>query len=105
MVGLAVAVNLLLGDTQGLIAVGSELFQVASINSYSRDQEAAADAEAVRMLHAAGIDPLALTGFFETLHKEHGDLPGLASWISTHPQHQERIDAVRDQVAMLPKKE
>ncbi len=103
--GMAAAVNFLLGDTSGIIMAGSELFQMASINSYSREQEAAADEEGVRMMHAAGLDPLALTKFFETLHKEHGDVPGVISWLSTHPQHQQRIDAVKEQVAALPPKE
>ncbi len=103
--GFAAAVNLLLGDTQGLVAAGAELFQLASVNSYSREQENAADEEGVRMLHAAGIDPLALAGFFDTLKEEHGELPGVVSWISTHPQHEERIDAIRDQLSALPNQE
>ncbi len=100
--GLAAAINLLLGDARGLVATGAELFQVASVNSYSREQENAADQEGARMLHAAAIDPMALTRFFETLKEEHGDLPGVVAWISTHPQHEERIAAIRDQVAQWP---
>jgi predicted Zn-dependent protease len=101
--GLATAIHLLLGDTRGLVAAGTELFQLASINSYSRDQENAADEEGVRMLHAAHIDPLALARFFETLKTEDGDLPDAISWISTHPQHEARIAAIEDQLARLPK--
>ena len=52
-----------------------------------------------------GVDPLAIADFFATLHEEHGDLPGVVSWISTHPQHEARIAAVKDQVAELPRKE
>lgn len=100
--GLAAALQLLLGDVEGLVAAGAELFQLATINSYSREQENAADREGVRMLHAAGIDPLALTRFFETLKEEHGELPGVVSWMSTHPQHEARIAAVREQLAALP---
>jgi Zn-dependent protease with chaperone function len=103
--GLAAAVSLLLGDTQGLVAAGAELFQLASINSYSREQENAADAEGVRMLHAAGIDPAGFTAFFQTLKDEHGELPGVASWISTHPQHDDRIAAIEEQLASLPDRE
>jgi Zn-dependent protease with chaperone function len=103
--GLAMAVNFLLGDTQGIIMAGSEVFQLASINSYSREQESAADRESVRMMHEAGIDPLAITRFFIKLHEKHGDVPGVVSWISTHPQHEVRIDLVKEQVAALPAKE
>jgi predicted Zn-dependent protease len=103
--GMATAVDVLLGDASGIMMAGAELCQLASINSYSRDQEAAADAEGVRMMHEAGIDPLAMADFFATLHEEHGDLPGVVSWISTHPQHEARIAAVKDQIAELPRKE
>jgi predicted Zn-dependent protease len=100
--GLAAALTLILGDTQGVVAAGAELFQLASINSYSRTHENAADEEGVRMLHAAGIDPTGLPRFFETLKEEHGELPGVVSWISTHPQHEERIASVQKQLASLP---
>jgi len=100
--GVAAALQLLLGDPGGLAGAGAELFQLATVNSYSRDQENAADAEGVRMLHAAGIDPTGLARFFETLKEEHGDMPGAVSWLSTHPQHDERIAAVEDLAAALP---
>jgi hypothetical protein len=34
----------------------------------------------------------------------HGDLPAVVSWISTHPEHDARIDAIKKQLAALPKK-
>jgi predicted Zn-dependent protease len=102
---LAAAFHLLLGDVQGLAGAGADLFQLATINSYSREQENAADREGVRMLDAAGIDPRALARFFETLRNEEGDLPGVVSWISTHPQHEARLAALRDQIAALPARE
>lgn len=101
-IGIAAAIHLLLGDTRGLVAAGAELFQLTSINSYSREQENDADEEGVRMLHAASIDPMALTRLFETLKAENGDLPGMVSWISTHPQHEARIVAIKTQLAALP---
>jgi predicted Zn-dependent protease len=104
-IGLVAAIQFFLGDVQGLAALGAEVLQVATINSYSRDQEAAADAEGVRTLHAAGIDPLSLARFFELLKNEHGDLPGAISWISTHPQHDARIAAIRSQLKELPPQE
>jgi predicted Zn-dependent protease len=103
--GIWAAVTLLLGETGGLTAAAVDLFQVASINSYSQEHENDADAESVRMLHAAGIDPLALSRFFQTLEEEEGDLPGLVSWISTHPQHAARIANVKSLVAALPQRE
>ena len=101
-IGLAAAANLLLGDMQGVVVLGSELFQLATINSYSRDQESMADSEGVRMLHAAAIDPLGLAQFFEILKEQGGELPEGLAWISTHPEHEQRIMNVRRQVGSLP---
>ncbi len=100
--GIAAAANLLLGDMQGLMVLGSELFQLATINSYSREQESNADSEGVRMLHAAAIDPLGLAQFFEKLKEQGNGLPGGLAWISTHPDHDQRIMNVRSQLASLP---
>jgi predicted Zn-dependent protease len=75
---------------------------MASVNAYGRVQESAADAEGVRMMHAAGIDPSGLPKFFEMLKREEGDIPDALSWISTHPQHDDRIQAIKKQIASLP---
>lgn len=103
--GIYAAVALLIGDAGGLMAIGADLFQIASVNSYSREQESAADAEGVRMLHSAGIDPAPMARFFEIMEQQHGDLPGVISWISTHPDHASRIDSVNEMVAALPERE
>lgn len=104
-IGLATALSLLIGNTEGMIAAGADLFQVATVNSYGREQEAAADEEGVRMLHAAGLDPRGLPKFFEKLKHEEGDIPGALSWISTHPQHEDRIAALEKQIAALPERQ
>jgi len=100
--GVWAAVSLLIGDSTGLIAGGADLFQVAVVNSYSREQEDAADKEGVRMLHAAGIDPSSMAKFFAIMEQEHGDAPKLFAWISTHPQHADRIASVTATVDALP---
>jgi Zn-dependent protease with chaperone function len=102
--GLSLAVKVLLGDVQGVIMAGTELFQLATISSYSRIQENAADHEGVRMLYEAGVDPTGLAQFFETLHEEHGNVPGIIAWLDSHPQDKERIAAVKAQLAELPPK-
>jgi len=103
--GIAAAANLLLGDVQGILVLGSELFQLASINSYSRGQESEADAEGVRMMHAAAMDPLSMAQFFEIMKQEAGQLPAQLQWISTHPDHDARIISIREQVGTLPVQE
>lgn len=100
--GMATAISLLIGNTEGVIAAGAQFFHLASVNSYGRAQESAADAEGVRMLNEAGIDPSGLPKFFETLKHEEGDIPDAMAWISTHPQHEERIKALEKQISSLP---
>ena len=100
--GIWAGLSLLIGDAGGLIAAGAEVFQIATINSYSRDHENEADAEGVRMMHAARIDPSAMPRFFEKLEKKHGDLPGMLDWINTHPDHASRISSVERLIADLP---
>jgi len=101
-VGVVAAAGLLVGDVGGLTALGVELGKSAALTSYSREAETEADITGVRMLHAAAIDPLELAGFFEMLKEEQAG-PGVAiKWLSTHPQHDERIALVRRELAKLP---
>ena len=99
--GVIVAVELLIGDMGGLIALGAELGKSAALTSYSRESETEADQVGVRMLHAAAIDPLELAGFFEMLRDEGDDTPAAIAWLSTHPQHAVRIAAIRGELANL----
>jgi predicted Zn-dependent protease len=103
--GIWAAISLLIGDSTGLIAGGADLFQVAVVNSYSREQEDAADKEGVRMLHGAGIDPSSMANFFRIMEEKHGEMPELFAWISTHPQHSDRIASVRAAIDALPERE
>jgi predicted Zn-dependent protease len=103
--GIAAAVNLLIGDVEGILVLGSELFQMASINSYSREQESEADAEGVRMMHAAALDPLSMAQFFEIMKEREGNLPEQLQWISTHPDHDARIISIREQMGTLPQQD
>ena len=104
--GTRIALLLLLGaDEWGALAGEAAAF--AQQNAYSRDQESAADAEGVRMLMAAGLDPLGLASFFELLKTETGsELRGFANWFSSHPEHDERIrhvQALAAQTAPAPR--
>lgn len=103
--GIWAGVSLLIGDVGGLMGAGADLFQIASVNSYSRGQETEADEEGARMMHAAGIDPSQMAKFFEMLEAEHGDVPDFFAWISTHPDHASRITSVEKMVASFPEKD
>lgn len=103
--GIYAALTLLVGDVSGLMGAGVDLFQAASINSYSRTHENEADAEGLRMLHAAKIDPSGMAEFFAIMEENHDDLPGIFAWVSTHPDPASRIANVEAQVAGLPPQE
>lgn len=92
--GVIAAIQLMVGDVGGLLAVGTQLAQQSVMTSYSRTAETEADLEGARMLHAANIDPKSMASFFSKLKHEHGDIPGVISWLSTHPQHEDRIESI-----------
>jgi len=99
--GIVVAIELMIGDVGGLVAIGVELGKSAALTSYSRELETEADIVGVQLLHAAAIDPLELAGFFEMLKDEGDDLPAAMRWLSTHPEHEARIATVRGALAKL----
>lgn len=95
-IGIIAAIQIMVGDVGGLVALGSELAQESILTGYSRGAEIEADLEGARMLHAAKIDPQAMAEFFELLKEQHGDIPGVVAWISTHPQHEDRIENIKN---------
>ncbi len=99
--GVIVAIEVLIGDVGGLVALGAELGKNAALTSYGRDQEIEADVTGVKMLHAAAIDPLELANFFELMKKDGLDVPDAIAWIASHPQHDIRIATIRGEVATL----
>lgn len=94
--GVVAAIQLLVGDVGGLLALGAQVAQTSVLTSYSRTSETEADLEGVRMLHAAKIDPEAMADFFQLLKDEMGDLPDAVAWISTHPQHETRVENINN---------
>lgn len=62
--------------------------------AYARSHERAADAEALRIMQAAGLDPRAMAGFFRVLQQRlpdrDGDSPAFG--LMTHPADSERIE-------------
>lgn len=99
--GVVVAIEVMIGDVGGLVALGVELGKTAALTSYGRDQEIEADVTGVRMLHAAGIDPLELAGFFELMKQDGLDVPDAIAWLASHPQHDIRIATIRGEMANL----
>jgi Zn-dependent protease with chaperone function len=93
---LVAGLQVLLGDSSAWLVIAGEVGAFAMQNAYSREQESDADAEGVRMLLAARIDPEGLAEFFELLQREPGpQLEGAMTWLSTHPDHAARVAHVR----------
>lgn len=101
--GIVVAVEILLGDVGGLVALAAEVLQTAALNDYSQEHETEADLEGARMMYEAGLNPQAMMDMFQNLPEQ--DLPDALNWLSTHPDSDDRIDRVRAQVDELPPRE
>lgn len=102
-IGVMIGLQVLLGDASGLAGLAGQGAMTAILNGYSRDKEREADAEGLRMLMAAGIDPQGLPEFFNLLKGEaSSEMPGMLAWMSTHPEHDERIANLRQQIAAAP---
>lgn len=90
--GFFMLLRALLGDVGG---IGAELAVYgATIESlkYSRDYELEADESGWNLMLKANLNPTGMIDFFEKLQHEHGDMPGVASFMSTHPATGDRIE-------------
>jgi predicted Zn-dependent protease len=69
---------------------------------FSRNDEAEADAEGVRFVTRAGIDPRGIPGMFRVLLEERERRPGgVDAWFSTHPLEEDRIERTEAQIAQI----
>lgn len=101
--GVVVAIEVLIGDVGGLVALAAEVMRTAALNNYSQEHETEADLEGARMMHESGLDPQAMMDMFENLPEQ--DLPDALNWLSTHPDSHDRIDRIRALVADLSARE
>lgn len=92
--GLQALGALVLGDWAGSLA-GEAATQLVNMK-FSREAEREADAEGLKRLVHAGISPQGMLRFFGKLGKEQAALPAV---LSTHPLPEDRLAALRDQVA------
>ena len=69
---------------------------------FSRDDEAEADAEGVKNVVRAGIDPRGIPEMFRILLDERERSPStVSSWFATHPLEEDRIKATEAQIAKI----
>ena len=94
----------LLGDTSGIGSFGLEGARILGVLRYSRRNEQEADAEGMRMLIEAGIDPAGMIAFFETMKEMSGPQPQILTYLSTHPNTEDRIERLRSIAAASQEK-
>jgi len=75
----------------------------AAFANFSRQDEDESDAEAVKYMVAAGIDPTGIPEMFQILLTERETKPAaLDTWFRSHPLEESRIAAARARIAALP---
>jgi predicted Zn-dependent protease len=89
--GTGLLVAALASDASGVMAFGLESARTLGTLRYSRRQEEEADADGMRMLVAARIDPAGMIEFFERLRREEGRSLEFLTYLSTHPSTDDRI--------------
>ncbi len=90
-------------DVGGAIALGTQNVATRNFLQYSRTQEGAADAAAMRYLDATQQSSVGLLTFFELLSGQELLQPNRQDpYLRTHPLTQDRIEALRAFVAQSP---
>lgn len=101
--GLTAAFVLLGRMPTGLEALAVDVAGAAIFARYSRGAEQEADAEAVDLLVASGINPNGLVSFFRTLMEEQRRQPSLVEqWFASHPLTDDRIQETQAMIQRLP---
>ncbi len=100
-VSMKILLGAAVGDAKGL-SYGLEGAQTLGMLRYSRQKEEEADREAIQMLIASGLDPRGLLTFFETVQKESRKSLKLPSYLSTHPDLEERIQRLKSLTSNAP---
>jgi predicted Zn-dependent protease len=85
------------GDVSGMVTLGLEGARIVAVLGYSRRAEEEADAEGLRMLLAAHIDPTPMVAFYERVLQplDRGQESSFWNFLSTHPTVQTRTAALR----------
>jgi beta-barrel assembly-enhancing protease len=95
-------ITALSGDLSGPLAYGLQSARVLGQLQYSRRAEAEADAEGMKMLLTARIDPAGMTGFFEALMTTEKQPRTVLRYLSTHPSTPDRIERLKALAAQAP---
>lgn len=95
-----IGISTLLAMTTG--SSGSDVFQntVGSLTStaFDRSLEKEADLKAITYLKAANVDPEGLANFLYKMSLNESDLTKYLTWVSTHPDSEERTKYIVEQI-------
>lgn len=100
LTNVAMNIGALVLQSQGIntdaISIGSSLLSEFGIDKpYSRTQEYQADAGGLRLMAQAGYNPQAAISVWEKMNKVNDNNNALNAIISTHPNNNARIDAMK----------
>ncbi len=90
-VGLNILVSLSGDQSGGLIR---EILKYITSTAFDRAAESEADMQALEWLQEAGIDPEKMATFFLRVDREQPSIPGIADWVSTHPDSGDRAAVI-----------
>jgi len=90
--GIQLLVGLTLGKNPGILV---EIASGLATKKFSRDDESEADEFAVIYLNPTQYDARAAGGFFKKLQEE-GQTSGVPQFLSTHPNPDNRVEAIND---------
>jgi predicted Zn-dependent protease len=94
-VSLGLLLGVIMGDANSAMKIGKEGAGLLGALHYTRQFEEQADAEGMRLMLAAGIDPRGMISFFEKIQKEDGKTTAIPAYFSTHPSPESRIERLK----------
>jgi len=102
--GLTLLTQIVLGENPGATAeIAGNMLGSLGMLKFSRNDEIEADRLGVRYMFQAGYSPNAMLRFQEKLGElQKQSSSRVANLLSTHPLSQQRIDAVKQEIAKLP---
>jgi len=94
-VSLGLLLGVIMGDANSAMKIGKEGAGLLGVLRYGRQFEEQADAEGMRLLRAAGIDPRGIISFFEKVKREEEKTAAIPDYFSTHPSPESRIERLK----------
>ena len=94
-VSLGLLLAVVMGDAGSAVKIGKEGAGLLGTLHYGRQFEEQADAEGMRLLLAAGINPAGFISFFEKIEAEEGKTAEIPVYFSTHPSPESRIKKLK----------